>query len=155
MSPHVEELLALAAAGALDATESERVAAHLSECAACAARRAEWERLADALRRLPPTAPAPALVARTQEAAAAQLAARGERVFNNLALAFLIGLAWTLAIFGWLVFELVQGELALRLARPIGSPVAWYAAYLLLGWLGAGAAAVMLGRRVQEEGRTV
>ena len=61
----------------------------------------------------------------------------------------------TLAVFGWLVFDLVAGELALRLARPIGSLAAWYAAYLVAGWLAAAVAAVLLGRRVQEEGRTV
>jgi hypothetical protein len=49
----------------------------------------------------------------------------------------------------------VAGELALRLARPIGSAAAWYAAYLLAGWVAAAAAAVMLGRRTQEEGRLV
>ena len=48
----------------------------------------------------------------------------------------------------------VAHQLALRLARPIGSAAAWYAAYLLAGWLAAGAAAVLLGRNVRE-GRTV
>ena len=42
-----------------------------------------------------------------------------------------------------------------RLARPMGSLAAWYGAYLVAGWLAAAAAAVLLGRRVQEEGRTV
>ena len=155
MSAHVSELLALWAAGALDASESERVAAHLRECAACAARAEEWGRLAEGLRRLPRPRPAPGLVARTHEAVAALLAERAEQAWNRAALAFVVGLAWTLAIFGWIVFDLVAGELALRLARPVGSLAAWYAAYLLAGWLAAGAAAVLLGRRVQEEGRTV
>ena len=56
------------AAGALDASESERVAVHLRECPACAARAEEWRRLAEGLRRLPQPRPAPALVARTREA---------------------------------------------------------------------------------------
>jgi predicted anti-sigma-YlaC factor YlaD len=155
MSAHVGERLALRAAGALDASESERVAAHLRECAACAARAEEWGRLAEELRRLPRPRPAPGLVARTHEAVAALLAERAEQAWNRAALAFVVGLAWTLAIFGWIVFDLVAGELALRLARPVGSLAAWYAAYLLAGWLAAGAAAVLLGRRVQEEGRTV
>jgi len=155
MSAHVTELLALAAAGALAASESERVAAHLRECAACAARAEEWGHVADGMRRVPQPRPQPALVARTREAVEALVAERAERAFNRAALAFVVGLAWTLAIFGWLVFDLVAGELALRLARPIGSLAAWYAAYLLAGWLAAGAAAVLLGRRVQEEGRTV
>jgi anti-sigma factor RsiW len=155
MSGHVTELLALAAAGALEAGESERVAAHLRECDACAARAAEWRQLADAIHRLPQPRPDAALVARTREAVEALVAERAERAFNRAALAFVVGLAWTLAIFGWLVFDLVAGELALRLARPIGSTAAWYGAYLLAGWVAAAVAAVLLGRRVQEEGRTV
>ena len=155
MSPHVTQLLALAAAGSLAAHESERVAAHLRECPACAARAEEWRLLADALRRLPQPRPEPGLVARTRELVAARLAERADRAFNRAALAFVVGLAWTLAIFGWAVFDLVAGELALRLSHPLGSLAAWYAAYLLLGWLAAGVAAALLGRRVQEEGRTV
>jgi anti-sigma factor RsiW len=155
MSAHVTDLLALRAAGALDAGESDLVAAHLLECAACAARAEEWRQLAEGLRRLPPPRPRPALLARTREAIEALVAERSDRVFNQAALGFAIGLAWTLAIVGWFVFELVAGELALRLARPIGSPAAWYAGYLLTGWVAAGAAAVLLGRQAQEEGRTV
>ncbi len=154
MTAHVTELLALAAAGTLDASESERVAAHLAGCPACAARALEWRQLAEAMQRLPQPRPQPSLVARTREAVEALVAERAERAFNRAALAFVVGLAWTLAIFGWLVFDLVAGELALRLARPIGSAAAWYAAYLLAGWVAAGAAAVLLGRNVQE-GRTV
>jgi len=154
MSGHVLELLALDAAGALDEGEAARVAAHLRECPACAERAEEWRSLAEALRRLPKTRPERVLAARARESVAAALAERAERAFNRAALAFLVGLAWTLAIFGWVVFELVAGELALRLARPIGSAAAWYAAYLLAGWLAAAAAAVLLGRRAQE-GRTV
>lgn len=155
MSPHVTELLALAAAGSLAVQESERVAAHVRECPACATRAEEWRVLADAMRRLPRPLPEPGLVARTREAVAASLAERADRAFNRAALAFVVGLAWTLAIFGWAVFDLVAGELALRLTRPLGSLAAWYAAYLVLGWLAAGVAAALLGRRVQEEGRTV
>ena len=155
MSAHVTEFLALAAAEALDASEEAQVAAHLRECEACAARAAQWRQLADAMHRLPQPRPDSALVARTRESVEALAAERAERAFNRAALGFAVALAWTLAIFGWFVFDLVAGELALRLARPIGSAAAWYAAYLLAGWVAAAAAAVMLGRRTQEEGRLV
>ena len=155
MSAHVTSLLALAAAGGLDASESERVAAHLRECAACAARHGEWEGLADVLRRLPPPRPSPDLLARTRAAVEVRIAERAEQIWNRAALTFLVGFAWTLAIFGWFVFDLVTGELTVRLARSMGSAGTWYAAYLLAGWLAAGGAAVLLGRRVQDEGRTV
>ena len=94
-------------------------------------------------------------MARVREAVEARLAERAERAWASAALAFVVALAWTLAIFGWFVFDLLAGELALRLAHPIGGAAAWYAAYLLAGWLAAAAAAVLLGRRVGEEGRTV
>jgi anti-sigma factor RsiW len=155
MSAHVTERLALAAAGALDAGEAERVAAHLGECEACAARAAEWRQLAGRDAPAAAAAPGPVLVARTREAVEALVAERAEQAFNRAALGFAVALAWTLAIVGWFVFDLVAGELALRLARPIGSAAAWYAAYLLAGWVAAAAAAVMLGRRTQEEGRLV
>jgi anti-sigma factor RsiW len=155
MSAHVTEILVLAAAGVLDANEFEHVEAHLRECPACAGRHEEWGRLADGLRRLPKPRPSPGLAERIREAVAARLAERAEQAWNRAALAFLVGFAWTLAIFGWFVFDLMAGVLALGLARPIGSAGAWYAAYLLAGWLAAGGAAVLLGRRSHDEGRTV
>jgi hypothetical protein len=39
--------------------------------------------------------------------------------------------------------------------RLAGLTAAWYAAYVIAGWLTAGAAATLLGRREPEEGRTV
>jgi predicted anti-sigma-YlaC factor YlaD len=154
MSAHVTEHLALAAAGALEASESERVAAHLQECEACARRAEEWGQVAEAMRRLPQPKPDRRLVARTREAVESLLAERSERAFIRAALAFVVGLAWMLTILGWFVFDLVGGSLALRLGRPIGSTAAWYGAYLLAGWMAAGAAAVLLGRKAREEGRT-
>jgi len=152
MSDHVSELLALAAAGALDPDDERRVAAHVAGCADCAAEAAQWRRLAQELGRLPgPKAP-PALVARTVQAVEERLAERAERAWNRAALGFLVAFAWTLAVVAWLAFDLVAGGLAAWLGGPIGPTAAWYGAYLVAGWLSAGAAAVLLGRRSQEEG---
>jgi len=153
MSGHVTDLLALAAAGALDPAEAARVEAHLSDCAACAAEAGEWRHLAEGLGRLPTPRPSRALVARTVEAVEAHLAERAERAWNRAALGFLVAFAWTLAVVAWVVLDLVTGVLALRLDRPVGLTAAWYAAYVIAGWLTAGAAAVLLGRRSHEEGR--
>jgi anti-sigma factor RsiW len=155
MSAHVTERLALAAARALDPADEARVEAHLRECAACAAEAADWRRLAEGLERLPAPRPSRALVARTVEAVEAHLAERAERAWNRAALGFLVAFAWTLAVVAWLVLDLVTGVLALGLDRPVGLTVAWYAAYVIAGWLTAGAAAVLLGRRTREEGRAV
>jgi anti-sigma factor RsiW len=153
MSAHVTELLPLAAAGALDAQEQARVAAHLAACEACTQEAAAWRSLALSLVQLPASRPSRTLVARTVEAVEAQLAARAERAWNRAALGFVIGFAWTLALLSWVVMDLVAGGLALRLDRPVGPTAAWYAAYVAAGWLAAGVAAVFIGRRPQQEGR--
>ena len=154
MSAHVAALLPLAAAGALEADEAARVDQHLRECAACAAEAAEWRRLADALARLPSARPSRALVGRTVEAIEERLAERAERAWNRAALGFAVAFAWTMAVVSWLLLDLLTSALAMRLARPVGPTAAWYAAYVVAGWLTAGAAAALLGRRRQEEGRT-
>jgi anti-sigma factor RsiW len=155
MSDHVVDRLALAVAAALDPVEKARVEAHLRECDACASEAREWGRLAEELGRMPAPRPSRALVVRTVEAVTALVAERAERAWNRAALGFLVGFAWTLAVVTWLLVNLVTGELALRLDRPLGPAAAWYAVYVAAGWLAAGAAAVLLGRSAREEGRTV
>lgn len=155
MSGHVTELLPLAAAGVLDAEETARVEAHLGECAACASEAGAWRRLGERLGRMPSARPSRALVARTMEAVEERLAERRETAWNRAALGFLVAFGWTLAVVSWLLLDLVTGEMALRLGRSVGPTAAWYVAYVIAGWLAAGAAVVLLGRRAQEEGRTV
>jgi anti-sigma factor RsiW len=153
MSAHVTRLLPLAAAGALEEDEAARVEGHLGECAACAAEAEEWRRLAEGLARMPSPRPSRALVARTVEAIEERLAERSERAWNRAALGFAIAFAWTMAVVSWLLLDLLTGALATRLDRPVGPTAAWYAAYVVAGWLTAGAAAALLGRRRQEERR--
>ncbi|HUG54586.1 MAG TPA: zf-HC2 domain-containing protein [Vicinamibacteria bacterium] len=125
MSDHVTDRLALAAAGALDPAEESRVEAHLMVCTTCAAAAAEWRQVAEGLRSLPAPRPSRALVARTMEAVEIRLAERSERAWNQAALGFLLAFAWTLAAVSWLLLDLVSGELALRLGRPLGPTAAW------------------------------
>jgi anti-sigma factor RsiW len=155
MSGHLSELLPLAAAGALDAREQAQLAAHLGVCEACAREAAAWRDVALGLGQLPASRPSRALVARTVEAVEVLLAERAERAWNRAALGFLVAFAWTLAVVAWLLVDLVRGELALRLGSALAPTAAWYAAYVVTGWLTAGAAAVLLGRGAREEGRTV
>jgi hypothetical protein len=82
----------------------------------------------------------------------AVLAERSERAWNRAALGFLVAFAWTLAVVSWLVFDLVAGGLAVRLGGTVGPTATWYGVYLVAGWLSAGAAAFLLGRRTREEG---
>jgi len=153
VSGHVTDRLPLAEAGALDPAEAARVDAHRRECEDCAAEAGAWRRIVDELGRMPSPRPSRALVARTVEAVEGLLAERREHAWNRAALAFLVAFAWTIAVVSWLLVDLLTGALALRIDRSFGTPAAWYAAYLVTGWLSAGVAAVLLGRRKQEEGR--
>ena len=153
MSEHVTGLLALAAAGTLDPEEQGRVDAHLRECPECAERAEKWSTLADGLRDLPTPAPSPGLLARTRAAVERRQAEREERTWNRVALGFLIVFGWTLTGVAWLLLELVVGDLALRFDRPLGPTAAWFMAYLVVGWVAAAAATMLLGRRPYEEGR--
>jgi len=153
MSGHVTDLLALAAAGVLDPGEQARVEAHLRECPECAARAEPWRTLGDGLRGLPTSAPSPGLLARTRAAVERRQAEREEQGWNRAALGFLIVFGWTLTGVAWLLLELLVGELALRFDRPLGPTIAWFAVYLVAGWVTAAAATVLLGRRTHEEGR--
>jgi anti-sigma factor RsiW len=155
MSDHVTDRLGLAAAGALDSAEEARIDAHLAGCATCATAAGQWRHLAEGLRSLPAPRASRALLARTVEAVERSLAERSERAWNQAALGFVIAFAWTLAVVSWLLMDLMSGELALRLGRPLGTTAAWYAAYVVAGWLMAGAAVVLLGRGAREEGRTI
>jgi anti-sigma factor RsiW len=152
VSGHVTQELALAAAGALEPGHKERVDAHLRECPECAREAERWRQLADGLGGLSAPTPSPALLARTRTAVERHQAEREERNWNRAALGFAIVFGWTLTGVAWLLLELLLGEFALRLGRPLGSTLAWFAAYLVAGWLAAAATAVLLGHRAREEG---
>jgi anti-sigma factor RsiW len=153
MSEHVVDLLALEAAGTLSPEEEAHVSQHLGECADCAARAEAWRALAGGLHDLPAPKPSSGLLARTREAVERHQAEREERAWNQAALGFLIVLGWTLTGVAWLLLQLLVGEMATRFDRSFGSTAVWFTVYLVAGWVGAGAAAVLLGRRTYEEGR--
>jgi anti-sigma factor RsiW len=155
VSEHVTDDLALEAAGALDPDEAASVAAHLGDCMLCAARAAEWRGLAAGLRGLPQARPSPTLLTRTRRYVEWQLAERSERAWNRAALGFLIAFGWMLGGVAWVVVGLLRGGLTLLFGWSLGSALTWFAVYLVAGWAMGGAAAVLLGRRAHEEGRTV
>jgi anti-sigma factor RsiW len=150
---HVTELLALAAAGALERDEQARVDAHLAECPDCAAEAERWRGLAGGLRELPTPTVAAGLVARTRAAVERAQAEREERAWNRAALGFLVVFGWTLGVVVWFIFDLLLGEAAVRLDRSLGSTALWFGLYLAAGWMAAAAATVLLGRQAREEGR--
>src|SRR5438552_6300195 len=93
----VHGLLALSAAGLLDAPEARRVAEHVLECAACAAELESLGDIAAALGLLPAPHPPAGLVYQTQLAIAAE---SDRRQGARLALAAGV-LAWVIALATW------------------------------------------------------
>ena len=155
MSGHeqIRELLALAAAGALEEAERQRLERHCSECAECAAALAGWSTLAQALRRLPTPQPSAIAIARARAAAVGALDAARQRRESTVTFIFLGLFAWSLTLAGGLVSVLLfsgPAEMGRLLA---GQVPLWLAIFTALAWTAASAAAVVLGARHREQGR--
>jgi anti-sigma factor RsiW len=147
----IRQWLALAAAGALEAREQERLDRHLRDCPACAAELDEWQFLTGGLRRLPTPQPPAALVEKTRARCEWQFAAAAEETWNRGVLIFLVLFAWTLTLASWPLVRLATGGL-LSWVDPQFSHT-WLAmlVYTSLAWVAGGAAAAMLGLRKRHE----
>ncbi len=155
MSGHqqIRELLPLAAAGALDETERQRLERHCSECAECAAALAQWNSLAQSLRRLPTPQPSAATVMRARAAALGALDAAHHRRESAVTFIFLGLFAWSFTLAGGLISVLLFSGPA-DLGRLLAGQVPlWLAIFTALAWTAASAAAVVLGARHREQGR--
>lgn len=149
----IRELLALAAAGALDEAERQRLERHCSECPECAAALAQWNALGQSLRRLPTPQPSPAAVARARAAAIGALEAARHRRESAVTFIFLGLFAWSFTLAGGLISVLLFSGPA-DLGRLLAGQVPlWLAIFTALAWTAASAAAVVLGARHREQGR--
>jgi predicted anti-sigma-YlaC factor YlaD len=149
----IRDLLALAAAGALDAKAEERVAEHVRICAVCAAELDSYQLLARGLRRLPTPQPSPAVIERARARAELRMAEENEQRSNRKVLLLLIGFAWTILIVTWPIVRLLSGGIQVLFSARL--PQTWYAFAGItgLGWIAAGAAAICLAwfnRRERE-----
>ena len=134
MSDHesVRHLLALSAAGLLDAAEERLVREHARQCARCAAKLDDYAALSAGLSALPCPLPLPDLLRRTNSVVAAELDRRqgaalagGAAVF---ALAFVLVIGLTLRIVGgdtaalwWLVWVAVSSVFGAASALALAS----------------------------------
>lgn len=101
----IRPLLAVDAAGLLDAGESRRVAEHVRECAACSAELEGLGALTGALSRQPAPQPPDDLVYRTR----LRMAAEADR-HQGARLALVSGgLAWLIALATWQIGSLLGG----------------------------------------------
>jgi anti-sigma factor RsiW len=149
----IQELLALAAAGALTPAEEDRVAAHLHSCAVCSQEMDIWRSIAGDLRRLPTPQPSAQLLRTTLARAEAQLAEQAERTWNRRVMIFVVTFAWLLTIASWPLVHLVGGGLLSLLDPRLNSTWISFAGFTTTAWLAGGTAAVALALRQRRERR--
>ena len=139
MSDHqsVRQLLALSAAGLLDASEERLVREHARQCAACAAELDEFAALSAGLRALPVPQPPAYLVTRTS----ALLAVEADRRQGAV-------LAGASAIFA-LAFVLIVAQ-ALRSLMGDSAALGWMLWAVMSSVFGTAAALVLASRRRLE-----
>jgi hypothetical protein len=137
----IRQLLALSAAGLLDAADERRVRQHVHECAACAVALDELAAVTADLCRLPaPMVPADLLV-RTEARVAAELGAEAGLRHGAL-LAVGAGLfAWMAAFATWCLYRLLAGS---------AGWLAWLLLTTVPAYMAAGAVAVMFASRRLE-----
>ena len=136
MSDHetVRQLLALSAAGLLDAGEERLVREHAHQCAACAAELDELAALSAGLRALPMPQPPAYLLARTSALVAAERDRHQGAVLAGASAAFAC------------VFILLMGQ-TLRTVAGNSAAMAWFLWASVTSVLGAASALVLASRR--------
>jgi anti-sigma factor RsiW len=149
----IREQMALASAGALDASEERELSQHLASCAECRAEFEQWRELGAGLRRLPtPQAPA-AMVERTRVALVTLTVERREQRSSRRTMIWLVLFAWTTVIATWPVLKLISSGAASALDLDFVRTWHVLVGITVLGWVAAGAAAIFLGLRHRQERR--
>ena len=149
----IRELLSLAAAGALNAKEDQRVSAHLRACPVCAAELASWQAIGAGLRRLPTPQASAALVARTIARAQMRFAEESDRRSERKVFALVIVFSWVFVALSWPLAQLLgHGWLSLL---GIGFEQGWknFALFTAFCWIAGAAAAILLAMRRDRERR--
>jgi len=143
----IRELLSLAAAGVLDPEEQRRVQQHVDVCDACRRELELWQGYSRELVRLPAPVAPKYLAERTSARILAQRAAASQRRWDDIVLAVLVLLGWTVSLVAWIVFRLFSGGMLAVLESGFVTILIWLGASTLFAWLTAAVAAVMLGGR--------
>ena len=149
MSEHasIRELLSLAAAGVLDPDEQRRVEQHATVCDACRRELELWQGYSRELVRLPAPVAPKYLADRTRARVLEKRAAAAERRWDDIVLAVLVLLCWTVSLVAWVVFRLFNGGMLSVVESSFVTILEWLGASTLFAWLTAAVAAVMLGSR--------
>ncbi len=141
----IRQLLALSAAGLLDAADDRRVREHVHECAECSTALDDLAAVAADLGRLP-APPVPAdLLARTQARVAAEVAAQASSHRRHGAILAAVGaglFAWMAALATWGLYRLLAGS---------AGWLAWLVLTTVPAYMAAGAVAAMFASRRRLE----
>jgi len=143
----IRELLSLAAAGVLDPDEQRRVEQHATVCDACRRELELWQGYSRELVRLPAPVAPKYLADRTRARVLEKRAAAAERRWDDIVLAVLVLLGWTVSLVVWVVFRLFTGGMLSVVESSFVTILEWLGASTLFAWLTAAVAAVMLGSR--------
>jgi anti-sigma factor RsiW len=150
----IRNLLALAAAGALEPDEQAKLNAHLRGCKQCAARLDSFSNIATALGKLPPAGPPLGLAARTRARVSAELMSQAERRSHHLLVGLLICFGWILT----LATLFLGRHFAAGLGQIVGVPPAPFVggliSYAFFSALASAAFAGVIGPRLQATRRT-
>lgn len=155
MSEHEEirNLLALAAAGALDAADEQRVMRHARTCSDCAREMESWGSLAAGLRAVPTPQPSAMLIQRTRALAEARLAEEADARWQRNVMIFVVAFGWVIAIASWPLVRLVSGGLLDLLSPQLNQSWISFVFVTALVWLTGGTAAVLLALNQRHERR--
>ncbi|MGA2738361.1 MAG: zf-HC2 domain-containing protein [Bryobacteraceae bacterium] len=143
-------MLALAAAGALDAQEQRRLEEHARECAACRREMEIWSGYSQGLRQLPQPSVPTQLMERTRARLVQERATAADRRWDELMLGALVLFAWTVGLTFWFVARIVTGGELVIMGANLVRFGTWSAGSTLLVWLTAAVAALALGKRRRE-----
>lgn len=145
------ELLALAAAGALEPEEMRRIEQHAAACAECAQGMEVWRALLQDLRRLPTPQPRAEVVERARALAEARLRQAAEERSSLRMVIFLGAFAWVLLVASWPLYHLLTGGVLEGYAPRLVQGWMGFAVWTGLAWLAAGVAAVLVAAQQQRE----
>jgi hypothetical protein len=147
----IREMVALAAADALEANESELVMQHVRTCQQCSIEMEQWQQLSRAVRQLPTPQPSPNLVQRTYARAEARIIDEREHAWNRRVMISLVLFAWALSLTSWPIVRLVSGGFLGLFDSRLNQSWLGFAGFTSLVWLTGGIAALLLSRHQRRE----
>ncbi len=148
----VQALLTLAAAGALDPPDQQRVEAHLRNCKECRTELDSWTMLAATLKQLPTPQARPRMVLQTRRLL--EICAADSNGFhkNRLVPALLILFSWATMLLTFRVVRFFDMPVANWL--DVSSTTVWIA-FIGITWMATALPAGLIIKHLRREGRTI